>query len=422
MKMKNILAAAFFFLWGSVALAQTSPNLIQDQKLTPAQWNALFAAKQDYLGAPPLLTTGGTMSGKLSTVASSAVIAGLNVPPGVAPTSPLDGDIWSTTSGLFVQINGSTVGPLSSAAAGSFTATTPIVVSFPGGGVTNFACATCGVTGRPLSQFAATTSAQLAGVISDGTGTGPLVFGTNASLTTPNIGVATATSINKLTITAPATSAVLTIPNGVTLTGPSASGTAATLANAETLTNKTLTSPAINAGALSGTFTGTPTFNGALTFSGGPLFTGGLTVSSSFTATGLVTFADLASAAVATGSQFLSGASSVVVPASVIYQAETATTFGATTTFDFSTFINTAVTLTGNITTQTLSNVKAGQAGQIRFIQDGSGSRTTVWNGVFKFVNGVTPTLTTTPGAIDVLFYSCASSSLCYASLSANMK
>src|SRR3990167_4858803 len=30
-----------------------------------------------------------------------------------------------------------------------------------------FACATCGVTGSPLSQFAATTSAQLLGVISD---------------------------------------------------------------------------------------------------------------------------------------------------------------------------------------------------------------------------------------------------------------
>src|SRR5205814_7416509 len=33
-----------------------------------------------------------------------------------------------------------------------------------------------GLTANPLSQFAATTSAQLAGVISDETGTGALVF------------------------------------------------------------------------------------------------------------------------------------------------------------------------------------------------------------------------------------------------------
>jgi len=46
-----------------------------------------------------------------------------------------------------------------------------------------------------LSVFAATTSAQLAGVLSNETGTGLAVFGTSPTLTTPTIGVATATSI-----------------------------------------------------------------------------------------------------------------------------------------------------------------------------------------------------------------------------------
>lgn len=69
-----------------------------------------------------------------------------------------------------------------------------------------------------LSVFAATSSAELAGVISDETGTGSLVFATGPALTTPNVGVATATSINKVTITAPATSATLTIADGKTLT------------------------------------------------------------------------------------------------------------------------------------------------------------------------------------------------------------
>lgn len=45
---------------------------------------------------------------------------------------------------------------------------------------------------NPLSQFAATTSAQLAGVISNETGTGLLVFATDPVLTTPNIGTPSA--------------------------------------------------------------------------------------------------------------------------------------------------------------------------------------------------------------------------------------
>jgi Chaperone of endosialidase len=43
-------------------------------------------------------------------------------------------------------------------------------------------------TANSLAQFASTTSAQLAGVISDETGSGALVFGTSPVLTTPNIG------------------------------------------------------------------------------------------------------------------------------------------------------------------------------------------------------------------------------------------
>ena len=41
---------------------------------------------------------------------------------------------------------------------------------------------------NPLSQFASTTSAQLAGVMSDETGSGALVFGTSPTLTTPALG------------------------------------------------------------------------------------------------------------------------------------------------------------------------------------------------------------------------------------------
>lgn len=51
------------------------------------------------------------------------------------------------------------------------------------------------LTTSPLSQFAATTSAQLAGVLSNETGSGAAVFATSPTLVTPELGVATATSV-----------------------------------------------------------------------------------------------------------------------------------------------------------------------------------------------------------------------------------
>lgn len=49
---------------------------------------------------------------RVVTAASAAARAGVSVPHGAAPTSPLDGDFWSTTAGFYVQVNGTTVGPL----------------------------------------------------------------------------------------------------------------------------------------------------------------------------------------------------------------------------------------------------------------------------------------------------------------------
>lgn len=91
------------------------------------------------------------------------------------------------------------------------------------------------------------------------TGTGNPVLATSPTLVTPVLGVATATSINKLAVTAPATSATLAVADGgtlatsgaysITLTATAATnvtfpttGTLATLAGTETLTNKTLSS------------------------------------------------------------------------------------------------------------------------------------------------------------------------------------
>ena len=88
------------------------------------------------------------------------------------------------------------------------------------------------------------------------TGSGNLVRDTSPTLVTPTLGVATATTVNKVTITAPATGSTLTIADGktatvnnsltlagtdaTTMTFPSTSQTVVGLTATQTLTNKTL--------------------------------------------------------------------------------------------------------------------------------------------------------------------------------------
>jgi hypothetical protein len=47
-------------------------------------------------------------TGTVTTSASAAAAAGFNVPHGAAPTAPVNGDVWSTTLGLFIRVNGVT--------------------------------------------------------------------------------------------------------------------------------------------------------------------------------------------------------------------------------------------------------------------------------------------------------------------------
>jgi hypothetical protein len=110
------------------------------------------------------------------------------------------------------------------------------------------------------------TSLELKTACSDETGSGALVFATSPTLVTPTLGVATATSVNKVAFTAPATGSTLTIADGKTLTAsnsltftgtdatsfafPGTSDTVVTLTGTQTLTNKTLTSPTLTTPAL----------------------------------------------------------------------------------------------------------------------------------------------------------------------------
>ena len=94
----------------------------------------------------------------------------------------------------------------------TFTATDASSIALGAGGTVIYAS-------DKLSALSSTTSAELAGVISDETGTGALVFAESPTLVTPALGVATATSINKVTITEPASSATLTIADSFTTSG-----------------------------------------------------------------------------------------------------------------------------------------------------------------------------------------------------------
>ena len=137
------------------AAQSVCPSIITGAIFTAAQWNVCFSNKQDVLGYSPLNSNGGVMTGPLDTVASTAGQAGLNVGTGVTITTPNNGDIWATSAGLFVQINGSTIGPLGGASSSSFAATSPLSVTFPGGVIT-YALATpvtptFGGTGSNLS-------------------------------------------------------------------------------------------------------------------------------------------------------------------------------------------------------------------------------------------------------------------------------
>jgi len=82
-----------------------------------------------------------------------------------------------------------------------------VITTDAGEGVTM--SGTLGVTGHVTLEGVTSTGA---------TGSGTLVFGTSPSLTTPTLGVASATSINKMAITAPATSSTLAVADGKTFT------------------------------------------------------------------------------------------------------------------------------------------------------------------------------------------------------------
>lgn len=87
----------------------SDPGFTFGQVPTPAQWNNAFAQKQDALNYSPVNKAGDVMTGKLTTVAPTASIAGFALLPGITPSVPVNGDLWMTGTGIFARVNGSNV-------------------------------------------------------------------------------------------------------------------------------------------------------------------------------------------------------------------------------------------------------------------------------------------------------------------------
>ncbi len=83
---------------------------------------------------------------------------------------------------------------------------------------------------------------------------------------------------------------------------------------------------------------------------------------------------------------------------------------------------NAKVTLAGNRTLGTPSNIVAGQAGVLAITQGGTGSFTLAYASVWKFAGGSTPTLSTAAGAKDVLAFYAESGTSIFTSVSKDYK
>lgn len=256
------------------------------------------------------VTTNANLTGPITSVGNTTSVASqtgtgstfvMNTSPTLitpalgTPTSGVATNLTGTASGLTagnVTTNANLTGPITSAGNATSVAsqtgtgstfvmnTSPTLITPALGTPTSGVATNLTGTASGLTAGNVTTNANLTGVITSSgnatsiasqTGTGTkFVVDTTPTLVTPVLGVATATTINKVTVTAPATSAVLTIPDGVTLTGPAASGTAMTLGNTETVTGvKTFGSAgAVGRLKLAGTTSGTTVLDASATASG----------------------------------------------------------------------------------------------------------------------------------------------------------
>lgn len=86
-------------------------------------------------------------------------------------------------------------------------------------------------------------------------------------------------------------------------------------------------------------------------------------------------------------------------------QQEVTITYAASVAPDFATFFDAAITLTGPLTLANGSNLKPGQKGRFRFVQDGSGGHALSLGTDYETTNGAGIVLSTAANAQDIIYY-----------------
>lgn len=218
-----------------------------------------------------VIATGATSATSLAVAGAGTVLGGVAASDPAFTATPTLG-VGGTTAGT-LAFSGLTSGTttVQSASAASGTLTLPAATDTLVGKAT-----TDTLTNKTYDTAGAGNVLKINGTqVSDKTGTGKVVLDTSPTLTTPTLGAATATTVNKLTLTAPATGATLTLTDGKTVAVTNTltfSGTDSTTMTFPSTTGTVLTR-AVNAnltgGATATSFSiGSPTNGSSTTLDG----------------------------------------------------------------------------------------------------------------------------------------------------------
>lgn len=91
-------------------IATTSGKLSQFAATTSSE---LAGVISDETGSGSLVFAGSpTFTGTVIFPTSASAGASVRIPHGNIPSSPTNGDVWTTSNGLFIRINGATIGPI----------------------------------------------------------------------------------------------------------------------------------------------------------------------------------------------------------------------------------------------------------------------------------------------------------------------
>lgn len=132
-------------------------------------------------------------AGTIIAPAAVTTSASIRLPHGTAPTSPTNGDMWTTTAGLYVRINGATVGPLGSGGGGGGTVTSITAgTGLTGGTITTSGTIAIDQTAQIVSTRANSTNTGGGQIYLNGATGNRIEFGTNGvaapAFTTRSVG------------------------------------------------------------------------------------------------------------------------------------------------------------------------------------------------------------------------------------------